>query len=279
MKLALRRCVLAAAVAAVGISSTTLIHIRSARAAANLQQEVAAVEKLKSDAFHELRGGHFDKTNDLLNQAATLSHDPQVEQMAEWTKLFEAQHEEFAAERHKQYEKSVQDVKKLQENGKTDSATDAAARAYLLSDDKKVFRAQDWVDALVKEAVQRAEQYDKNEQWIKALRLYSDLAQVEPAQPLWKDELKLATRRVRLLALYTPEVLRKLQEGEVKDRAEIEALLNPTTQPATQPTTKPVESADNDTFKIDWHDTLKGVRMPSRTTTVRSASATWLWAG
>ena len=81
---------------------------------ASAQQEVAAVEQLKSEAFKDLRGGHFDRTNDLLAQAASLSHDPRVEQMAAWTKHFETQREEFAAERHKQYEKAVEDVKKLQ---------------------------------------------------------------------------------------------------------------------------------------------------------------------
>ena len=40
----------------------------------------------------------------------------------------------------------------------------------------------------------------------------------------------------------------------------MEAFLHPATQPTTKPTTEPPE-AENDTFKIDWRDTLKGVRM------------------
>src|SRR5437868_4347251 len=106
MKFSLRRWVLAAAVAAVAVPSVSLLYVHSAKAVVN-PQEVVAVEKLKSDAFRELRGGHFDKTNDLLKQAADLGHDPQLEQMAEWTRRFETQREEFAAERHKQYEKAV----------------------------------------------------------------------------------------------------------------------------------------------------------------------------
>ena len=81
MKFALRRWVLAAAVASAGLSSLALLPSHHAKAA-NQQgadaQEVAAVEKLKTEAFHELRGGHFDKTNELLNKAAAVSHDPQV---------------------------------------------------------------------------------------------------------------------------------------------------------------------------------------------------------
>lgn len=224
----------------------------------SLADEVAGVEQLKVEAFKEIRGGHFEHSNELLARAAALSHDPAVEQMAAWTQNFEAQREEFATERHKQYDKEVAEVQLLQKNDKPDYAVDTAARAYLLADDKKAFRTEPWVDELVKGAVDRAEQYDQSEQWIKALRLYSDLAAIEPAAPEWKDKLKLATRRVRLLALYTPEILKSLQDSESKDREEVDRLLHPTTQPATQPAK---ETAEIDSFKSDWHESLRGVRL------------------
>ena len=59
--------------------------------------------------------GTSTRPTSCSKQAATVSHDPQVEQMSEWTSGFEAQREEFAAERHKQYDKAVEDVKKLQD--------------------------------------------------------------------------------------------------------------------------------------------------------------------
>ncbi len=230
---------------------------------------LASGEQLKVQAMEALKVGKFDKTNELLDKAASLSHDPRIEQMAAWTKGFENQRVEFAAARHKSYEKSVEDVKKLLERKKDDYAVDGATRRHLLADDKKAFRDEPWVDAMVKGAIERAEQYDKDEQWVKSLRLYSDLSSIEPATPLWKDRLKLATRRVRLLALYTPEVLKKLQESEQKERDEVDAILKPATQPTTGPTTgpvagpttKPLEGVDNESFKVDWRDTLKGVKM------------------
>ena len=52
--------------------------------------------------------------------------------------------------------------------------------------------------------------------------------------------MKLATRRVRLLALYTPDVLKKLQEGEIKDREEVEVLLHPRpSRPASRAEPRP----------------------------------------
>ena len=52
-------------------------------AAVGAQDQLAAVEQLKTEAFNALRGGDFDKTNELLNQAADLSKDPLLVQMAD----------------------------------------------------------------------------------------------------------------------------------------------------------------------------------------------------
>ena len=255
MRRAWRRSVAVIAGFGIGLSVWGMPSVTAAATA----QEVAAVEQLKIEAFKALRGGQFDRTNELLSRAASLSHDPQVEQWAQWTTGFQSQLDTFTQERHKQFKELEDQVKLLLKNDKPDYAMDIASRAYLLADDKKQFRAEGWVDELIKASVQRAEQDDKDEQWIKSLRLYSDLSAMEQSSPQWKEKLKLATRRVRLLALYTPDVLKHMQDAESKERETVEQLLRPTTQPATQPAKK-VEK-DNDAFRIDWHETLKGINI------------------
>jgi carboxyl-terminal processing protease len=258
--------------------------------------QVATVEQLKLDAFHALKYGKFEQSNDLLAKAAAISQDPQVQQMSTWVKQFETQRQEFAAERHKQFDKAVGDVHKLIDNHKESYALDATAKAALLADDKKAFRAEPWVDALVKQTAQMAEKFDKNEQWLKAMRLYADLSSIEPAVPEWKDKLKLATRRIRLLALYTPGGIKALQESESKEREEVDALLKPATQPTTAAattnpsdqftkgsTTQPAGATTtaskdkdkdddvNDAFKIDWHETVKGIKADMLTEALKHA--------
>ncbi|MDB5290489.1 MAG: hypothetical protein JWL69_1730 [Phycisphaerales bacterium] len=246
---------------ALALVGSLLFLSSPARVRAEGSEEVAEVNQLKSEALRALLKGQFDQTNKLLGQAAGLSHDPTVERIAGWTNNFEQQRQEFTTERHQQYQKAVDNVKLLLDKNHPDYAIDGAARAYLLADDKLAFRNEPWVDAIVKDSINRATDYDQNEQWIKALRIYSDLGSIEPAVPQWKDKLKLATRRVRLLALYTPDVLKTLQEGDQKERDEVDALLKPATQPATKaPETQPADK-DNDTFKIDWHETLRGVQL------------------
>jgi carboxyl-terminal processing protease len=116
-----------------------------------------------------------------------------------------------------------------------------------------------------------AEEYEKSDQWLRALRLYSDLSSLEPANPEWKDRLKLATRRIRLLALYTPSQLKALQEIEIKNRKEVDKLLAPTTQETIKrdgkvATSQPLAGEDKladekaDPFTIDWRESLRDIR-------------------
>lgn len=266
MKRALRARVVVLSLAIAGV---TLGGRLTARAAAPEQpRQVASVDQLKTEAFKALRAGQFDRTNELLSQAAAMSHDPSVERMATWTSSFEHQREEFAAERHKQFDKIAKNIKLLLDKHHPDYALDASASAYNLADNKDAYTSEPMISTLVKGSITRAQEYNHNEQWVKALRIYSDLSVLEPSVPQWKDQLKLATRRVRLLALYTPDALKQLQESEKTEREQVEALLKPTpttrpaaTQPASHPATQPsADAVDADGFKVDWHETLRGVK-------------------
>jgi carboxyl-terminal processing protease len=220
-------------------------------------EQVATVEQLKSEAFKALKEGQFDRTTQLITKAATL--DPSLTQISAWIKQFDDQRVGFAAERHKQFEKAVADVHKILDGKKDSYAITFAARAYLLADDKEAFRKEPWVDELVQKTVKLAADADEHQQWLTSLRLYSDLGSIEPANPEWKDKLKLATRRIRLLAVYTPDELKSTQEKESKEREEVEALVK-IEDKEKDPTTRPAAEA-NDSFKTDWKDTLKGIRM------------------
>ena len=54
------------------------------RAAAPAADATASADQLKSQAFTELRAGHFEKSTELLDQAATLVQDPSLTRMVAW---------------------------------------------------------------------------------------------------------------------------------------------------------------------------------------------------
>ena len=257
--------------------------------------QLASVEQLKLDAFNALKSGKFEETNTLLAKAASISPDPNLHQMADWVNQFETQRQHFTDERRKQFDHAVENVKKLQAAHYDSYALDWAREAGLLSDDKLAFRKEPWVDALVNQGIEMANTYDQHEQWLKALRLYSDLSSIEAANPEWKEKLKLATRRIRLLAVYTPGGIKALQETEAKERDAVDKLLKPATQPATQlsstqpgdagattqpavasATTKPIRDDEtNDAFKIDWHETVKGIQQSMLADALKSARSNY----
>jgi carboxyl-terminal processing protease len=230
-----------------------------------------AVDQLKTQAYQALKIGNFDAGNNFLSQAAKLSADPQLAKMHEWTSQFEGELKGFTEERHKAYDKAVDDVKKLAAKGLEDAALDFANRAQLLSDDKKAFHDLPWMKSLIEDGIKHAADYETAEDWVHATRLYSDLAAVEPASKEWKDKLKAVTRRGRLLAIYAPDALKDMQSRDTKEREDVDAALSPPTTkpsvlantgPTTAPTSRPSDPvAENDDFKTDWHDTIKGIDM------------------
>jgi carboxyl-terminal processing protease len=238
--------------------------------AAEPAEQVASIDELKAEAIRALKSGKFDRTNELLTKAASLGSDPTVAHWASWSSQFESQLKGFRDDRHKEYDKFVGDVRKLLAAGKDAYVIEFARDAYLRADDKAAFVKEPWIDEIIKKSVAMASENEAKEQWLKCLRLYAALGVLEPANPAWKDKLKLATRHIRLVALYAPDQLKAIQDSESKDREEVDALIHPTTQPTTKPTTKPAdESADN--FKIDWHDTVRGVKLEMLTTALREA--------
>jgi carboxyl-terminal processing protease len=237
-------------------------------AAPTNDQGLATVDQLKTEAFRALRGGQFDRTSELISKAASLSNDPALTQMSAWLTQFQSQRQEYVAERTKAYDKSVSSVKTLLDNNLEEYAIDKLADAYLLAQDKEVFRKEAWVNDLVTKAQTLAASHEKASEWRKAQRLYSNLTSIEPTNVQWKDRFKSVTGRLRLLAMYTPDQFKKIIEDETKSREKADQLINPTTQPAT----KPAREEENESFKTDWRDTLRGIRMEMLTDALDDAT-------
>jgi carboxyl-terminal processing protease len=256
-------CVLAAAM--------LLVPNRSAAQAP--ETELAAIEQLKTEAFTALRDGQFDRTHELLNRAAAISDDPGVTQMVLWIQQFEDQRQQFLSERRKQHEKALADAHLLLDHEKPNHAIAQVARAYLLADDKDAFRNDPWVDAIVTRTIRAAGDYETQEEWIKAIRLYSELGTIEPANPLWKDKLKLITRRVRLLSTYTPDMLKALREHDTKEAESVRKLLDPEAEAARA--RDELDNDDQDSFRIDWRESLRGVRADMLRQALQDAQANY----
>jgi carboxyl-terminal processing protease len=219
----------------------------------------------RNEALKAIRDGDFDRANALLQKASSAG-DAQAKEYAAWTAEFESQHEVFVAKRHKDFEKAIDDVRKLVAAGNDEVAIEfAALKAYVFAEDKQKFTDSDLVRGLIQRSADLAADHEAKGDWIKAQRLYSNISVLEPFEPKWKDHRETVARRVRILAMYCPDIIKAQRAEDAKLADEIDKILPPTTTRATRPTptTAPADDDVTDSaFKIDWHDTLRGIKAP-----------------
>ena len=242
-------------------------------------------DSLKRRAIDLLKKGEFDETEVLLARALELRpDDPSLRQMDAWVEGFQEQRDRFAEERAEAFDRQVRDVRLLQENGYRSYAINATRNAHLLAADADAFAAEPWVQELIQESAALGEQYEADGEWLRAMRVWGDLASLETLDPRWKNELEGATRRVRLLATYAPEILEEIRDSTQAERDAVDALLasdrepgqdigDPPDDPSVEdgeakdgvdPATKPsADAADglDESFKTDWHNALEGITM------------------
>ena len=245
-------------------------------------------DSLKRRAIDTLKKGEFDETETLLARALELRpDDPSLRQMDAWVGGFQEQRDRFAEERAEAFDRQVQDVRLLQENGYRSYAINATRNAHLLAADADAFAAEPWVQELIEESVALGERYEADGEWLRAMRVWGDLASLETLNPRWKNELEGATRRVRLLATYAPEILEEIRDSTQAERDAVDALLASDREPgqdigdppddpsvedgeardAVDPATKPAADARgeadglDESFKTDWHNALDGITM------------------
>ena len=223
-------------------------------------QQVATADQLKSRAAEALLAGKFDQTSIYLSQAADLAkEDPVLTRLLGWARQFEEQSKGFASERRKEYLKAAEGAQKLVAKSFESYAIEQAARAYTLHEDKDAFRKEQWVVQLLGDAKRIAADAERKEQWLKSLKLYSAMSIIEPEVPEWKEKLKTSSRRVRLLAMYIPDELKKIQKAESAEREAVDAILSTTAEPTTKPAKDDDEAEQMQ--RVKWQDSLRGVQM------------------
>ena len=208
---------------------------------------------LKTQAIDALKAGEISKTRSLIGQAASLDQDPAYKAILASLDRFAAQKKTLEVEKRKSFQEQVDKAHVLIDDGQDPFALSFVAEAYARADDKAKFEAEGWVQNLIARSLKQGTGYEQAEQWLKALRVYRNLRQLDPTNATWKQELTDTARRVRLLALYTPDKLKTIREADGKDLEAASKLLEakfPTTKPATQPSTQPMADSTESPMRV-----------------------------
>ena len=206
----------------------------------------ASVEQtLKTQAIDALKVGELDRTQTLIDRAEAISHDPAYANILQSLDRFRQQKQTLAEQRQKSFQEQEDKAKALIADGQDPFALSFVAEAYARADDKPAFEAEPWVKQLVDRSLKQGEQYEQAGQWLKALRVYRNLRQLDTTNADYKKQLNDTARRVRLLALYTPDQLKTIREADAKDLEAASKLLEEKF-PTTKPTTVPAGAATDD---------------------------------
>lgn len=224
----------------------------------------ASATDLRADALKAVRDGEFARAAELLKLATQRSPDPQIERLSLWVNQFNTDRSVLVGERREQYDKVFADLTRLIETGKDEAAIDYATRAYVLAEDKPGFSQQPIIRDLIDRITRTAADAEARQQWVKAARLYADLAQVDPDQQQWRDKLRAVARANRLLQFYAPDRLRDLMADDAKTVAanltvlrENETPTDPTVPAeAEDPATRPIDLR----LQLDWREELRGIK-------------------
>lgn len=221
----------------------------------------ASPTDVRAEALRAVRAGQFARAADLLAEAVTRSSDPQLKRLADWVSAYTSDRAVLLGERREQFEKTLSDMNRLVEAGKDEAAIDYATRAYVLAEDKAAFSQLPVVRGLIDRVTVLAADAENRQQWVKAARLYADLAQVDPDRQLWRDKLRAAARATRILQFYAPDRLRDLMAEDARHVAENLAVLRdtPPTPPSGEggdPTTRPIDIR----LQLDWREELRGIK-------------------
>ncbi len=80
-----------------------------------------------------------------------------------------------------------------------------SARAMANAPDEEAFRREPWLQEVVRGAVQAAAAYEREQEWIKAARLYVPLGEIFPREKAYRDALRHCQEHLRLDLMYAPE--------------------------------------------------------------------------
>jgi carboxyl-terminal processing protease len=167
-----------------------------------------------NDALHQkwqeglacLGRGEFGKALTLIHEvAAQQEPDKRVRQVDGWLTAFDHLQNERAERIRKDYEKYVGWVKEATEKKLWHDAIKSANLAYNNATDQEAFRKEPWLAKAVAGAKQAATEYEQDNKWLKAARIYVRLMDMFPRHPEYKEALDRCQAHLRLDYTYAPD--------------------------------------------------------------------------
>jgi len=177
----------------------------------------AAAQPLQTASLETLATeGKFD---DLLEaiKAQPAGHDQQdAAALVVSLERYQSNEQIRRQRRTAAYEEAFETVSEEIEAGDLEEALVAAIEAHSIADEPLMVLRDPAVSDLVKKTQIAANQAELDEDWVEAAVLFGRLNLLFEEDARYRDDVKRVNSHLRLLALYSPDVLRELQQARAK---------------------------------------------------------------
>ena len=197
------------------------------------QPAASATPGDQADAYHALAdagqlerladAGRFDELLQTLQQApAAPVEDPALQSLIDNLERYRNNQQMLEDERLDAFEKSLVDVRKQVDAGDLEEAIIAAITAHSIADAPLLVLRNPAVVDLVTRTEIAAKQAELEEDWVEASVLFGRLNLLYEDDHRFEEDLKRVSSHLRVLAMYHPEDLRRLQRARAErvDRLE-----------------------------------------------------------
>ena len=160
--------------------------------------------------------GRFTEVLQALREVPRGVDDAEVQPLIRELERFEANAQQRDTQRAEALDRATAQLTKRMEAGELYEALASAIEAHSLAAEPAVLLESPAVTDLVAKTEIKAKEAELGEDWVEAAALYSRLNLLFEDSAKYREDLKRIGRHVRLLHLYAPDALQKLQEARAE---------------------------------------------------------------
>lgn len=163
--------------------------------------------------------GNFDQLLILLQQGANLPRQ-QTQPLIDAIRRYQSNESIRDSERREEFVTYIGELQEHMDEGDLEDALRSAIEAHGVADDPMDFLATPMIKQLVDQAATQAKQAEADHNWYQAQILYGRLDLLFEDTRAYKDDLKRAVKHMRVVQIYAPDELKKMQRERLISRGE-----------------------------------------------------------
>ncbi len=248
---------------------TTLAATATARADAGNPQGGATVA-LMPDLPRLADTGRFDVILQSLRQDNLLRADPGVASFITELNRYQENKAQRDAERRQAFAAAHDKMGQRADAGRLIEAVYAAIDAHGLADDKAALLSDEKVVALVRSVIDKAQAAEAEGDWLESLSLWRALNLLYDDSGMYRSQVKVAAKHVRVLRFYAPTEWKRLYELSAARAKEIAKA-----QAEAEGDKDAAEQDEDEVLALNeekWTERLKGIELAMLRQTLAQAA-------